>query len=230
MNISVSYYTECGIRNKNEDSVSVLESPHGVLAIVADGLGGHQNGEIASAKAVSILNSYMDSDTVDADRLADAICQANGEIYAEDHNMKTTVAALLLTETESAALHVGDTRIYQIRNGEIIFQTEDHSLAQLAVLVGEISADELRAHPDQNKLARALGGLKPPKIDISTLTIQPGDHFLLCSDGFWEPVTEQMMLQTLADAEDVESWLTVMKNNAQLYSRDNHTAIAIEIN
>lgn len=229
MDICVSYYSECGIRNKNEDSVSVLETPNGILSIVADGLGGHRNGEIASGKAVSVLNNYMLSDTIEADGLAEALYQANAEIYSIDTEMKTTVAALLLKDSEAVALHVGDSRIYQIRDGEIIFQSVDHSMAQLAVLVGEIPANELRTHPDQNKLVRALGGPKMPKIEISTLTVQPGDHFLLCSDGFWEPVTEDMMLHTLERANNVEDWLAVMKRTAQVYSRDNHTAVAIKI-
>lgn len=230
MDISVSYYTECGIRSKNEDSVSVLESPQGVLAIVADGLGGHGNGEIASAKAISVLNDHLRSgEALDIDGFADAVCMANDAICSAGNGMKTTVAVLFLNDTEPFALHVGDSRIYQIRNGKIVFQSADHSIAQLAVLVGEISAEELRAHPDQNKLVRAIGNPKAPKIDITALTVLPGDNFLLCSDGFWGPVTEDEVLRTLADTETVEQWLSAMRGTARKDSRDNHTAIVIRV-
>lgn len=230
MNVSVSYYSECGIRNNNEDSVSIVKLPDGILAIVADGLGGYDNGEIASSKAVRILSQYARSKQMDADGLAQAICEANDLIFSENTKMKTTIAVLLLRDTECVALHVGDSRIYQIRNGEIIFQSLDHSVAQLAVLVGELSADELRSHPDQHRLVRALGGPRTPKIAIDTLETQSGDYFLLCSDGFWEPVTENMMIESLAEHNGVEDWLAVMKKTAQAYSKDNHSAIAIKIN
>ena len=143
--------------------------------------------------------------------------------------MRTTVAALLLQGNSATALHVGDSRIYQIRNGNIIFQTIDHSMAQIAVTVGECLPDQLRTHPDQNKLHRSLGSVKAPKIDVSTLDVAAGDVFLLCSDGFWGPVLESVMLRTLSSADSMGCWLTMMREIARKYSKDNHSAIAMRI-
>ena len=196
MEISISYYTARGKRQNNEDAVSLLEGSNSLLAVVADGLGGHEAGEVASNHAVATLNRLLQSQTPEEDDLIDAIRQANQEIYemqnAQSH-MRTTVAALWLGDYRTIAANVGDSRIYQFRNGRIVYQSTDHSVAQMAVLVGEVEKSELRRSKDRNKLIRVVGEANPPKVDCVELTVQAGDRFLLCSDGFWEPVTEVMI-------------------------------------
>ena len=210
MEISISYYTARGKRQNNEDAVSLLEGSNSLLAVVADGLGGHEAGEVASNHAVATLNRLLQAQTPEEDDLIDAIQQANQEIYemqnAQSH-MRTTVAALWLGDYRTIAANVGDSRIYQFRNGRIVYQSTDHSVAQMAVLVGEVEKSELRRSKDRNKLIRVVGEANPPKVDCVELTVQAGDRFLLCSDGFWEPVTEERMLETMASSATAQQWL-----------------------
>lgn len=121
--------------------------------------------------------------------------------------------------------NVGDSRVYQFRNGEVIFQSVDHSLAQLAVVAGKIAPQQIRSYPDRNKLTRSLGWEETPWIDIRTLSVQQGDRFLLCSDGFWEEITENQMLESAARHSDAESWLQAMRTQVQPRASDNNTAV-----
>ena len=203
-----------------------------LLAVVADGLGGCGSGEIASSNAVQVISGGAVFGRWDCDSLVECIIQANREIVnlqTEETAMRTTVAALLLDGSSATVLHVGDSRVYQIRDNAIRFQSMDHSMAQIAVTMGECPPDQLRTHPDQNKLYRSLGDAKKPKIDISTLDVAAGDVFVLCSDGFWGPVLESEMLRTLADCVSMDVWLKAMRETARRYSRDNHTAICLRV-
>lgn len=235
MNISVSYYSAKGNRANNEDSVSVIESRHGVLAIVADGLGGHADGEVASKNAVSSLNERLRLVAPDEDQLIDAIQQASQDIYSSRdpaHPMHTTVAALWVDEEAALAANVGDSRIYQFRNGEIIYQSLDHSVAQMAVLVGEMDRSQIRKSKNRNRLIRVLGDSVVPKVDLEVLDIQAHDRFLICSDGFWEPVTESEMLNAISYTESAQAWLDSMREiveKANNPAQDNHTAIALMV-
>lgn len=235
MNISISYYTAKGKRPNNEDAVSILESNGGLLAIVADGLGGHEDGEVASKQAVATLNKLLQSRIPDEDALIEAIQQASRDIFNmrnPQHPMHTTIASLWLSDYWAIAANVGDSRIYQFRNKKIIYQSLDHSVAQMAVLVGELDKSEIRSSKDRNRLIRVLGDTNVPKVDSENLSVQQGDRFLLCSDGFWEVVTEPTMLNSIANTNTAQEWLAVMRNvveKADNRAQDNHTAIAIII-
>ena len=143
----------------------------------------------------------------------------------------TTIAALWMQGGYAVAAHVGDTRIYQIRNGKIIYQSEDHSQVQMAVLVGELSPDAVRKHKDRNKLFRVLGEKnEDTKVDSYELNVRPGDRFLICSDGFWEPVTEADMLRTASQTANAQQWLIAMQRIVAAANdprQDNNTAVAI---
>lgn len=236
MDIGISYYTATGKRQNNEDAVSLLEGSKGLLAIVADGLGGHEAGEVASSTAVSAMNRILQRRIPDEDELIDAIHQVNREIYEMQNprqQMRTTLAVLWMGDHCVLAANVGDSRIYQFRNGKIIYQSIDHSVAQLAVLVGELDQNEIRSSKDRNKLIRVLGDAKSPKVDSEELEIQPGDRFLLCSDGFWEPVTEAFMLETAGESQTARQWLQLMRQEIERANnpmQDNHTAIAMIVN
>ena len=236
MELSISYYTAKGKRENNEDAVSLLEGSNSLLAIVADGLGGHEGGEIASNHAIAALNRILQSQTPDEEELIDAICQANREIYEmqDPHScMRTTLAALWLDGCRAFAANVGDSRIYQFRDGRILYQSVDHSVAQMAVLVGELPQEQLRTSKDRNKLIRVVGDVRSPKVDCEELFAQPGDRFLLCSDGFWEPVTEEIMLETMAGSATAQQWLCLMRQELERMNnplQDNHTAIALMVN
>ena len=185
-----------------------------LLALVADGLGGMGHGELASQDAVKFLAEALRGGSVDEDVLCDAIAQANDRIckmHTDGKRMMTTIAALWVDGSAAVAATVGDTRIYQFRQGKLWFQSIDHSAAQMAVFSGEITAEEIRSFPARNRLLRALGADSQVAADSCRLDIQPGDCFLLCSDGFWELITEAEMLRTCTDGSTAEQWLHAMR-------------------
>ena len=236
MDISVSYYSATGSRENNEDAASIQECRNGLLALVADGLGGHAKGEVASGIAAATINRQLMNKTPDEDALVEAIQMASDEIYKAqegENRMRTTVAAAWIGDYMGLVANVGDSRIYQFRDGEIIYQSVDHSVAQMAVLVGEMRAEEIRNNPDRNKLIRVLGNEKAPKVDCESISIQRGDRILICSDGFWEPVEESVMAFTSKNSATAKEWLEKMKKviaYADRPEQDNHTAIAVIIN
>ena len=236
MDISISHYTAIGKRETNEDAHALLESDASLLAIVSDGLGGFADGEIASQQAISTLHKLLWDKFPDEDLLIDSIQQASKEIFQmqpPNCPMCTTVAALWIGNNSVLAANVGDTRIYQFRGNRIIYQSVDHSVAQMAVLVGELNKEEIRTSKDRNKLTRVLGDARQPRVDTYKLNVQTGDCFLICSDGFWEAVTEEDMVCTLLKSPSVDRWLFEMRqivehtNNPK---QDNHTAIAVIVN
>ena len=236
MEISVSYYTAKGRRSVNQDAVSILENGRTTLAIVADGLGGHDAGEIAANQAVRTINHMLQSSDPSQSAIIHAISQANSDINALQNatqKMRTTVAVLWLDNGLAIAANVGDTRIYQFRNGKIIYQSLDHSVAQMAVLVGELRPEDIRKSADKNKLIRVLGDNIAPKAGMEVLTVQPGDRFLICSDGFWGVVTEDAMVTSMQSEPSAQKWLERMRREIDAFSdpmQDNHTAIALVIN
>lgn len=224
-------YSHVGMRDNNEDCFLCKPMSGGILALVADGLGGHDNGEVASRLAVETVAAALEDADFDEDELGYAIVKASQAIVDANIFGHTTVAALWIHGNEAIAAHVGDSRIYHFRNNKIQFQSLDHSAVQMSVLVGELPKDALRTHPDQNKLFRVLGDkTSPPKMDITELTVRPGDAFLLCSDGFWEPVTEELMEQTLSRAPSPAQWLAAMRQTVEAARdprQDNNTAVCI---
>ena len=233
MKISYSYYSGLGKRNNNEDAVSVTEGVDSLLAIVADGLGGQDNGEYASRQAISTLYQRLREAPISAATLEKAIFEANTAIctlQADHPEAHTTLAALWLGESFAEAMHVGDTRIYQFRKGTVLYQSVDHSVAQLGVMAGDLKPEEIRTHQDRNKLFRALGETPMPKLAKKHLDIQAGDRLLLCSDGFWEGILEEDMLRCAGETDDAELWLQKMREIAEPKAADNNTAIAIVIN
>lgn len=230
MKTDVSSYSALGRRKNNEDSLSAAGCKAGLLAIVADGLGGHANGEYASQCAVEAIVGKLKDLDLSEDNIEDAVYEANDEVLKvqkEHPGAMTTVAALWLGKSSAVAAHVGDSRIYQIRGGRILFQSVDHSVSQLAVMAGDIRTEDIRRHKDRNKLTRVLGAEAEPKVAVRTLNVKPGDRFLLCSDGFWEMVTEEQMLRAAAACDDAESWLSEMRSIAEPQAKDNNTAVAV---
>lgn len=232
MSLDYSYYSHIGGRKNNEDAACVCEMADGLLACVADGLGGHKNGEYASQQAIETVRSFLNGKQMSEEALENAIVQANADIYTLQERWpeaKTTIAVLWIQGDKAIAANVGDTRIYRFHRGEIAFQSTDHSLAQLAVIAGDITPQEIRAYPQRNVLTRSLGKEEAPWIDITTLCVEPGDKFLVCSDGFWEEITEEKMLLFAQRSGDPQAWLHEMRTAVQPIARDNNTAIVITI-
>ena len=224
--------TSKGGRNYNEDSVFFMQSDQKILAIVADGLGGHGGGDLASKSAVEAASEYLFKENIITDQhILDTVNYAN-EAVLKHPGAKTTIALLCLDGSTAISAHVGDTRIYQFRDSRIIFQSIDHSVSQMAVAVGEINHSEIRYHPDRNKLLRALGDKESPGTETAELTVHKSDAFLLCSDGFWELIVEQEMEYDLSLSQNAKEWLYRMSERVYAKTNDksdNYSAIAIII-
>jgi protein phosphatase len=189
------------------------------LYVVADGMGGHQNGEVASSIAArtvgamvnsSLLGPLVAGDPVarDADTCANllqqAVLEANRRITdlaRERHSdLGTTVVAALLIGNQVTIANVGDSRAYLWHNGELQVVTRDHSLVMQLVAAGQLTLDEIYTHPRRNEIYRALGDarLTEEEIDIYALRLRPGDGLLLCSDGLWDFVRDPDIAAVLA--------------------------------
>ena len=240
----MSFMTESvsrvGGRELNEDSYGFLEMNHAACWVVADGLGGHRGGETASRIAVdAALASFRaapEFTTAALQRHLDAAQQAVLKAQKDQPTLSTmrTTIVILLTDSKSALwAHVGDSRLYCLDNGRIVFCTKDHSVVQAMVNAGELPANKIRHHEDRNRLLRCLGNSETefrPTILPEARTLNLGMAFLLCTDGFWENVTEPEMEVDLAKAEGTRDWLALMEGRLlerATDSSDNYTAIAV---
>jgi serine/threonine protein phosphatase PrpC len=196
------------LREGNEDSA--YAGPH--LLAVADGMGGHAAGEVASAAAITTM-AALDAERPAADlinALADAVASANmrlQELIISDpavEGMGTTLTALLWSDGQAALCHIGDSRAYLLRNGQFYQITHDHTLVQSLVDEGKITEDDVATHPHRSLLLRALDGRTIADPDLSAHETMAGDRYLLCSDGLSGVVTEQTLHQTLNSVWDPE--------------------------
>jgi len=195
------------IRRRNEDAF-VLDPP---LFAVADGMGGAQAGEVASRLAAAAFREYHEADGLAPDERVQAIIQeANRRIYeraradSDATGMGTTVTAALLIGGRVTVGHVGDSRAYRIRNGRLEQLTEDHSLVGDLMRSGRLTPEEADAHPQRSVITRALGTDPEVDVDTSTVEVQPGDLFLLCSDGLTTMVADEDILGILAAAPTLD--------------------------
>jgi len=228
-----------GGREINEDYCATVELKDAACWVVADGLGGHKGGEKASQLAVeAVLNSFRASPALSPKALQRHIKAAQNAILARvgepqsPSDMRTTLTVLITDYRSVLWAHLGDTRLYYLEGGRIIFQTKDHTVPQALVSAGDLSPDAIRHHPDRNRLLRSLGGEGDtrPEIVYQEQRLYRGDVFLLCTDGFWEYVSESEMEVDLAKVKTPEEWLAKME--ARLADRapegnDNYTALAL---
>lgn len=229
------------VRQQNEDSYGA-DTPPG-LFVVADGMGGHAAGEVASTLAVRCAAEGLAMLSGDTPRpeasemLRDAIADANqvilieGEAHPEKSGMGTTTTALLLSVHGWWLIgHVGDSRAYLIRDGEVRRLTEDHTYVQELVNQGRLSAEEARLHPRASLLTRALGTSEGVRIDIHEGELASGDRFVLASDGLMTMVPEaritEMLLQPWGADKLVER-LIAEANDAG--GHDNTTAVVVDV-
>jgi len=195
------------LREGNEDSA--FAGPH--LLAVADGMGGHAAGEVASAATITTIAPLDDARNIGPDlvgALADAVAMANlrlQELIISDpaiEGMGTTLTALLWADGYAALCHIGDSRAYRLRNGQFLQITHDHTLVQSLVDEGKITEDDVATHPHRSLLLRALDGRTVAEPDLTQLETLPGDRYLLCSDGLSGVVTEHTLHQTLSSIRD----------------------------
>jgi len=198
-NLQIASRTDIGlVRQGNEDNLYVVPTDHaaiekeGVLVGVADGMGGHNAGEVASQIAVETLATYYDTvaeGVTEEQRLAKTIQKANERILDRSNEnldcqgLGTTLTSLLVKGEQAIIGHVGDCRIYLCRKGRLTQITMDHSLVQEAVREGILTPEQARVHPQRNIITRALGTQEDLEVDTLTLTTRPGDLFFVSSDG-----------------------------------------------
>lgn len=204
--VEYAWRTDIGrVRARNEDSVAV-DAGSGLL-VVADGMGGHNAGDVASRMAIEGVIGAMQGSTGEADdRLVAAVRQANQAIYdaaGEDYErsgMGTTVVAVWLRPTRLVVAHVGDSRLYRLRDGVIETLTRDHSQVQDLVDRGILTPAQARASTRKNFLSRALGTDPDVVIDSAAHTPAAGDVYLLCSDGLTNMVEDEEIVSLIRDA------------------------------
>jgi len=230
------------LRVQNEDSMLVQEG----LFVVADGMGGHNAGEVASAMATGMLKSAHANGIADAKELGDLIKEINVQIFqsaaakTEQSGMGTTLTALAITPSDqtlgensvatATVANIGDSRTYLLRNGEFRQVSVDHSYVQELVSDGLITREEARTHARRNIVTRALGIEPVVGVDTWTLPLIAGDRYVLCSDGLVDEVTDADIttcLKRITDPQKTANELVAMANTNG--GRDNITVIVVDV-
>lgn len=234
-----------GGRKENQDSFGYLETKDGLLVVVCDGMGGAKGGKTASQLAVDTIINEVESSNPgnNEELLVKAIEKANETVYntsrknPELTGMGTTVVALLIDKDKATAAHVGDSRIYQIREGRKVFRTFDHSMVFELVKRGTISEEQARLSAESNVILRALGTKPEISIEINgELPYLKGDRFLLCSDGICGAVPENELIKLVSNKNDVQETTQLLAqainqtgiNNGGKH--DNLTAALLQLN
>lgn len=236
-------------RSANEDSY--FADPELKLFVVADGMGGHAAGEVASRIAVDAIHDFIQFTNHDKDitwpyefdetlsmggnRLKTAIQTAHAKVLETTGNKKelqgmaTTVVSLLFEDGKTQVAHVGDSRAYMVRAGKLIQLTSDHSWVNEQLRSGAITSTQARNHPYRNIVTRALGGPNPVDVDVSEEEMQEGDVLLLCSDGLNTMITDEDILTIISEnSEDIEKACQALIDRAnQNGGEDNVTAILV---
>lgn len=230
-----------GSRDNNEDSIGMYQDGDSYCFILADGLGGHGKGEVASQVAVEAVIGQFAAGERTEEFLDEAFCAAQEAIVQKqesDHtcrDMKTTLVVLDVEPDQVTWGHIGDSRLYFFQDRKIRTRTLDHSVPQMLVAVGEIREKDIRHHPDRNRLLRVLG-VEMDEVNHQVAEPVPrkgGQAFLLCSDGFWELIEEKKMEAAYRRASDPEAWLAAMEEIVQKNGKgtdmDNYSAVAVWI-
>ena len=214
MKLSAYMYTNRGGRENNEDSLRLsLEGERGVF-VVADGLGGHQSGEVASALAADAILDACAGRAPEEEALTEALRAANARVLEGQRepgreDMRTTAVALWLEGERALWAHVGDSRLLHFSGGALAHATRDHSVTYRKFLGGEISYMDIYHDDDRSSLLRVLGR-ETCQPEAGGCAAAPGDAFLLCTDGLWEFVYREEMLADWLKAETPEQWARLM--------------------
>lgn len=237
----ISFYTltDSGGRDHNEDLAAVMQKKGKWCCVLADGLGGMGGGADAAACVVDTIREHFESGYLTEDTLMECCQSAHRTIRQLREARKqvgglfSTVVLLLGDKKHLYWTHCGDSRLYLFKGTDLIFQTKDHSVPQMLAACGEIAEEEIRNHPDRNRLLSCLG-VEEEEARLSPLggmELCSGLSALLCSDGFWELVTEEQMVDTLNRAHSVKAWLEAMrkivKESSEDRERDNFTAVGM---
>ncbi len=214
MKLNSFTFTSQGGREYNEDNLGEKSLSSGGLYVLADGLGGHKNGSLASETIVNtLLNAEEPSEEEDAQEwLCSQFVKANEEILKlqkELHsNMQSTAVALLIRKDKADWAHLGDSRLYYLHDGKIVSVTEDHSVAFKKYKAGEITRAQINQDVDQSLLLKSMGKKEgcTAVCESAEDGLKPGDGFLLCSDGAWEYLYDEEVVIDFLKAGDAREW------------------------
>ena len=246
MEIDFACFSDKGDRGHNEDYIGNKQLDKSYLFILADGLGGHGKGEVASKLVVENSCSMFTENNLKDESFLNSCFDTSQELLLDEQDktgsagkMKTTMVILYFDDKVVKYGHIGDSRLYLIKNNKIISRTNDHSVPQMLVNAGEIKEKEIRHHEDRNRLLRAMGTEWDPEspryqIDETELVLETGMAFLLCSDGFWEWIVEKDMEKMLKKydtaKESLDNMIEKVKKAGNGKNMDNFSAILIKIN
>lgn len=243
-----------GGRRENQDSCGYSETPRGLLLVVCDGMGGGPGGKTASSIATAAIIKHVlqakPSDSAGSNPyteqnralLHEAVTMANQALRdkitesPELSGMGTTVTALLLTPQAAIVAHVGDSRVFQLRKGRIIFRTADHSRVAEMVRAGALSEEQARLSAISNLITRALGIGDTVEVDTQVLSYQNGDRFVLCTDGVWGSMPQPEIVKLFTCNKSLEGTTDIVNMNVENAGRakgghhDNYTMIIVECN
>jgi serine/threonine protein phosphatase PrpC len=249
MKITYEARTDVGRKRKgNEDSLFV--NPEQRLFVVADGMGGHAAGEVASKVAVDAINEFVcltsgdeeitwpfgldENISYDGNRLKTAIRYANRKVIdatkerSEYEGMATTVAAVLVDDIAANLGHVGDSRAYLLRDGTLSQLTSDHSWVNEQLQNGALSAEQARSHPLRNVVTRALGGKPDLLVDMQSRKMEPGETLLLCSDGLTNMLTDEAIAEICKSAgDDLKKAAQDLVNSANNRGGDDNITVVL---
>lgn len=229
------------VRSKNEDAFAVIDDsslPHAL--ILADGMGGHRKGELASRLAVEYIDKHLRQELARTDDpqqlislMVELIEKANVKVYLgsleeeTNHGMGTTLTAAVFLPRHLLLVHVGDCRAYLLREGVLVQLTEDHTLVQEMLSAGSLTPDETAQHPRRNVLTRALGVPEYVQPDHLTLPLQGDDRVLLCSDGLHGHVADPVIENIMKKSKNPEQLVAQLTEQAlQSGGEDNITVMA----
>ena len=241
MRFSIYQESLIGGRKVNQDRMGYCYTRDALLMLLADGMGGHIQGEVAANIAMQTMSALFQEVAVPSVKkpeqfLEDGIFAAHREIhrYRAVNNLpespRTTLVACLVQHGTALWAHVGDSRLYWMRRGQIIARTRDHSRVEALIAQGRLDPAERDTHPDRNKLFNCIGAPTIPMIDMGRpSTLQPGDVIMMCSDGLWAVLPEQALASAIGSRTVVRAVPEMVHAAAALAGRnsDNVTAMAM---
>ena len=241
MRFTIFQDSKVGDRKGNEDRVGYTYSRDVLLMVIADGMGGHDQGEVAAEIAVTEITRRFQQEARNKlrrpfDFLVSAIQSAHRAIvsHAVEKNLlecpRTTCVACVIQNGYAYWAHAGDSRLYVIRKGQLLAATQDHSKIQQMLDAGQITPEQAARHPDRNKIFSCLGGVVPPHIDIGReVRLESGDTVMLMTDGFWAHIPAAL-LGSMLQKQAVTSLMPGLMNEAQRRANgesDNLTVVAM---
>ena len=237
-------YTCIGGRPEDQDCLSSALINGRQIFAVCDGMGGHAGGCVASVTAIRALNESFGRQAEivpTTEAIVTAVNDANDAVYKKSmdeprlRGMGTTLVLLVIDKQAAYVTHIGDSRIYQLRNGRKIYRTFDHSMVFDQVAKGKLTEEEARVHSRANILSKAIGILPDVETKVKKLEYRKGDRFVLCCDGVWNTQVEADIIHMISSNADLETTIQTTRSTVEKIGKekggqhDNHTMIAVDM-